>query len=256
MCLNMPATSIRDLVVHWDDVVVGTHGRTFWILYDISPLRQLSAEVVAAPAHLYKPQMAYRYRRSTATDTPLPPEESAGKNPPDGAILYYHLKAKPSGPVILEIFDDKKGLVRRYSSADRPEPVTEGELNAPLYWIRSPQVLSAEVGSHRLVWDLHYTPLEGERGRRSYPISAIYGDTPPTPTSPLPHPGTYMVRLTVDGRRFEQPLTLKMDPRVKTPPEGLVQQFTLSMHCYEGMKQARTITGRIRNLRAELHSRG
>jgi photosystem II stability/assembly factor-like uncharacterized protein len=254
--LNMPATSIRDLVVHRDDVVVGTHGRSFWILDDISPLRQLSADVAAAPAHLFEPQMAYRYRRSTATDTPLPPEEPAGKNPPDGAILYYHLKTKSSGPVILEIFNDKKGLVRRYSSADLTEPVAEGELNVPLYWLRPPQVLSAEAGSHRFAWDLYYTPLDGGRGRRSYPISAIYGDTPPSPTSPLAHPGAYTVRLTVDGRRCEQPLTLKMDPRVKMPPEGLAQQFTLSMNCYEGMKQARTITAQIQRLRTELQSRG
>jgi hypothetical protein len=252
----MPATSIRDLVVYRDDVVVGTHGRSFWILDDISPLRRLSADVSAAPAHLYKPQIAYRYRRNTNTDTPLPPEEPAGKNPPDGAILYYHLKNKPAGPMILEIFDDSNRLVRRYASADRPKPVTEGELDVPLYWIRPPQVLSAEAGSHRFVWDLYYTPLEDGRGRRRYPISAIHGDTPPGPTSPLAHPGAYTVRLTVDGRRYEQPLTLKMDPRVKTPPEGLKQQFALSMQCYEGMQQARTITSQIDKLRAELRSRG
>jgi photosystem II stability/assembly factor-like uncharacterized protein len=254
--LNMPATSIRDLVVHRNDVVVGTHGRSFWILDDISPLRQLSADVIAAPAHLYRPQLAYRYRRNTATDTPLPPEEPAGKNPSDGAILYYHLKTKPAGPVTLEIFDDNKRLVRHYSSADRPQPPTEGELDVPFYWIRPPRVLSAEAGSHRFVWDLHYTPLEGGRGRRNYPISAIYGDTPPAPTSPLAHPGRYMVRLTVDGRHHEQPLTLKMDPRVKTPPEGLKQQFTLSMQCYDGMQQARAITAQIQKLRTDLRSRG
>jgi photosystem II stability/assembly factor-like uncharacterized protein len=254
--LNMPATSIRDLVIHRDDVVVGTHGRSFWILDDISPLRQLSADVVAAPAHLFNPQVAYRYRRSTATDTPLPPEEPAGKNPPDGAILYYHLKAKPSAPVILEIFDDSNRLVRRWSSADRPQPVAEGELDVPLYWIRPPQVLSAQAGSHRFVWDLHYTPAEGGPRRRSYPISAIYGDTPPSPTSPLAHPGAYKVQLTVDGRRFEQTLTLKMDPRVKTPPEGLKQQFALSMQCYDGIQQARALTTQIQKLRADLRSRG
>ncbi len=254
--LNMPATSIRDLVVHRDDVVVGTHGRSFWILDDISPLRQLNADVSAAPAHLYKPQVAYRYRRSTNTDTPLPPEEPAGKNPPDGAILYYHLKTKPSAPVTLEIFGDGNRLVRRYSSADRPQPVTEGELNISLDWVRPPQVLSAEAGAHRFVWDLHYTPAEAGPRRRSYPISAIYGDTPPSPTSPLAHPGQYTVRLTVDGRHFEQPLTLKMDPRVKTPPEGLEQQFTLSMQCYEGIQQARGITAQIQKLRADLRGRG
>ncbi len=237
-------------------MVVGTHGRSFWILDDISPLRQLDAGVTAAPAHLFKPQLAYRYRRNTNTDTPLPPEEPAGKNPPDGAILYYHLKAKPAGPMLLEIFDGTNRLVRRYSSADRPPPVTEGELDISPQWIRPPQVLSVEAGSHRFVWDLHYTPTEGGRGRRNYAISAIYGDTPPSPTGPLAHPGQYTVRLTVDGHRYEQPLTLKMDPRVKTPAEGLAQQFALSMQCYEGMQQARTIMAQIQKLRAELRNRG
>jgi photosystem II stability/assembly factor-like uncharacterized protein len=254
--LNMPATSIRDLVIQRDDVVVGTHGRSFWILDDVSPLRQLEAAVLTAPAHLFKPQLAYRYRRSTNTDTPLPPEEPAGKNPPDGAILYYHLKAKPAGPVVLEVFDDANRLVRRYSSADRPRPVTEGELAVPLYWIRPPQTLSAEPGSHRFVWDMHHTPLEGGPRRQNYPIAAIYGDTPPTPTGPLAHPGRYTVRLTVGGRRYEQPLTLKMDPRVKTPPEGLRQQFTLSMQCYDGIQQAQAVTAQVQKLRAGLRDRG
>src|SRR5262249_10473337 len=91
--LNMPATSIRDLVVHGEDLVVGTHGRSFWILDDISPLRQMTAEIANAPAHLFQPRMTYRLPRNTNTDTPLPPEEPAGKNPPDGAILYYNLKS-------------------------------------------------------------------------------------------------------------------------------------------------------------------
>ena len=95
--LNMPATSIRDLVIHENDVVVGTHGRSFWILDDIAPLRQLTPEVAAAPAHLFAPSPAYRLPRDTNTDTPLPPEEPAGKNPPDGAILYYYLKAAATG---------------------------------------------------------------------------------------------------------------------------------------------------------------
>jgi hypothetical protein len=197
--LNMPATSVRDLVIQRDDVVVGTHGRSFWILDDISPLRQLSADVTAAPAHLFKPQLAYRYRRNTNTDTPLPPEEPAGKNPSDGAILYYHLKTKPAGPVTLEIYGDGNRLVRRYSSADRPRPVTEGELDVPLYWIRPAQVPSVEAGAHRFVWDLHYTPTEAGPRRRDYPISAIYGDTPPAPTGPLAHAGQKL-RADLRGR--------------------------------------------------------
>src|SRR5262249_55513228 len=121
--LNMPATSIRDLVVHGDDIVVGTHGRSLWILDDITPLRQLDAQAATADVHLFRPQTAYRVRGNVNTDTPLPPEEPAGQNPPDGAIVNYYLKADSSGPVTLEILDDKGKLVRRYSSADKPEPV-------------------------------------------------------------------------------------------------------------------------------------
>ena len=117
---NMPPISIRDLVIHENDLVAGTHGRGFWILDDIAPLRQMNAEIAAADAHLFRPSPALRVRWNNDTDTPLPPEEPAGQNPPDGAILYYNLKSAASGPVTLEIFDSAKKLVRRYSSDDKP----------------------------------------------------------------------------------------------------------------------------------------
>jgi photosystem II stability/assembly factor-like uncharacterized protein len=250
--LNMPATSIRDLVIHGDDVVVGTHGRSFWVLDDITPLRQLDAEAAAAPAHLFKPQVAHRVRWNLNHDTPLPPEEPAGQNPPDGAIINYYLKA-PADTATLEILDAKGQLVRRYSSADKPEPVNEKDLDIPTYWVRPPRVLSAAAGSHRFVWDLHYPPPEG--GRRSYPIAAIYHDTPSHPLGPWVQPGQYVVRLTAGGKTYEQLLTVKMDPRVKTPPEGLAQQFELSMQCYGGVQQAREALAQVRKLRAQVQER-
>src|ERR1044072_9428744 len=112
----MPATSIRDLVVHNDDVAVGTHGRSFWILDDVTPLRQISAGLPMSPAHLFRPQLAYRVRWNVNTDTPLPPEEPAGQNPPDGAILNYYRKHKPSGPNSLAGFDHLEKSRRRSSS--------------------------------------------------------------------------------------------------------------------------------------------
>jgi hypothetical protein len=245
----MPATSIRDLVIHGDDVVVGTHGRSFWILDDVTPLRQLDAKVAAADVHLFRPQVAYRVRWNTNTDTPLPPEEPAGQNPPDGAVIDYRLKAAATAPVTLEILDSKGKLVRRFSSADKPEPVDEKALNIPTYWVRPPKVLSAKAGSHRFVWDLHYPPPDGPR---RYSIAAIYRDTASAPLGPWVAPGQYVVRLTVDGKRHEQPLTVKMDPRVKTPTEGLARQFELSMECYEGMRQAREALSRVRALRARV----
>jgi photosystem II stability/assembly factor-like uncharacterized protein len=251
--LNMPATSIRDLVIHGDDVVVGTHGRSFWILDDITPLRQLDAQVAAADVHLFQPQVAHRVRWNLNRDTPLPPEEPAGQNPPDGAVIHYHLKAAASGPVTLEILDTKSQLIRRYASTDQPEPVVERSLNIPTYWIRPPQILSAATGSHRFIWDLHYPPSEG--GRRAYPMAAIYQNTPSEPLGPWVLPGQYVVRLTAGGKSSEQPLTVKMDPRVQTLAEGLAQQFELSLQCYEGSRQARAALGQVRKLRAQVQER-
>lgn len=248
--LNMPASSIRDLVIHNDDVVVGTHGRSFWILDDITPLRQIDEQVAAADAFLFRPQTAIRMRRDLNTDTPLPPEEPAGKNPPDGAIINYYLKAGATGPVTLEIFDSSNKLVRRFASTDPPEQVNEKELNVPTYWIRPLQVLSAAAGMQRFVWDLHYPPPEGTQ--RSYPISAIYHDTPSEPLGPAAHPGAYTVKLTVNGRSYSQPLTVTMDPRVKTTLDELAQQFKRSMQCYEWMKQAHDALTEVKKLRTQL----
>ncbi len=246
--LNMPATSIRDLVIHNDDLVVGTHGRGFWILDDISPLRQLTGDAMGSKPVLFRPQVAYRVRRNMATDTPLPPEEPAGKNPPDGAILYYNLPAAAK-VVTLEILDDKNDLVRRYSSTDKPPVVNARELSVPTYWIRPPQILSPEAGAHRFIWDMFYTPLQEPR---NYPISAIFMDTPPEPHGPAVAPGTYSVRLTVDGQSFLQPLTVKMDPRVPATPAELKQQTTLSMQCYKGVLAARAMQQRLTKVRADL----
>ena len=114
----MPATSIRDLVIHDDDIVVATHGRSFWILDDITPLRQMTQQVDASGATLFRPQAAWRVRWNTNTDTPLPPEEPAGENPPDGAIIDYVIGREAPRPVSLEIRDSTGYLVRRFSSED------------------------------------------------------------------------------------------------------------------------------------------
>jgi photosystem II stability/assembly factor-like uncharacterized protein len=248
--LNMPATSIRDLVIHNDDVVVGTHGRSFWILDDITPLRQMNASVAASEAFLFKPQLTYRVRRSLNTDTPIPPEEPMGQNPPDGAIINYYLKAESGQPVVLEIFDKTNRLVRRFSSADKPEQIDENTQAYPSYWFRPPRVLSAKAGMQRWAWDLRYAPPEG--ARRTYPMTAIYQDTPSEPNGPTVLPGDYTVKLTVNGKTYAQPLTIKMDPRVKTPLEGLAQQFDIAYISYERMRNIREAQEQIGNLRRQL----
>ncbi len=249
--LNMPATSIRDLVIYNDDVVVGTHGRSFWILDDITPLRQINRQVSDAGAHLFKPQIAYRVRRSVNTDTPIPQEEPMGENPPDGAIINYYLKSDVR-EVTLEIYDAANRLVRRFSSADKPEQLDEERLAYPSYWFRPPRRLSTKAGMQRFVWDLHYAPPEGFT--RGYPISAIYRNTPTVPEGPSVLPGQYTVKLTADGKSYTEPLAIKMDPRVTTPAAGLAKMFEISYGSYEAIKKIRAAQSEIGNLRSQLQT--
>jgi photosystem II stability/assembly factor-like uncharacterized protein len=243
--LNMPATSVRDLAIKDDDLIAATHGRGFWILDDITPLRQLSASVASAPAYLFRPESAMRVRWDVNTDTPLPPDVPAAQNPPDGAILDYYLKSESSGPVMLEILDQRGKLVRRYSSAD-PAPKIDPMLPIPTYWVRPPQTLSTQPGMHRFLWDMHYPPLPGSHPE--YPMQAVYHNTAPAPTSPWVMPGNYTVKLTVAGQSYTQPLTVSMDPRVKTPLSGLMQQFQLSKQVYDGLVADSKTLQQIRNL--------
>jgi photosystem II stability/assembly factor-like uncharacterized protein len=248
--LNMPATSIRDIIVKDDDLVAGTHGRGIWILDDITPLRQMNADTAAAEVVLFKPQVAYRVRQNTNTDTPIPPDEAAGKNPPDGAIINYALKADASGPVTLEIVDAAGKVIRHYSSADTVQPPDPATAPVPLYWYRAPQRLATTAGMHRFTWDVHYQSASGVAGGRGgLPIAAVPYDTVPVPTAPWAAPGQYTVRLTVGGKSYTQPLTLKMDPRVKTPPLGLSQQFTLSKQLYDGILDVQKALEEIRTVR-------
>ena len=250
--LNMPATSIRDLVIHDDDIVVGTHGRSFWILDDMTPLRQLAAKTAVAETFLFKPKLTYRFRRNKNTDTPLPPEEPAGKNPPDGAIINYRLASDARAPVVLEILNGSGGVVRSFSSADSVEPV-EADLNVPTYWLRAPQPLASTAGTHRFVWDLHYPPprVPGYE----YPISAIYGDTPRHPLGPAVLPGGYTVRLTVSGRTYSQPLTIKMDPRAPITDAGLRLQHDIGVRMNNAISRDFAALGEVRRQRSLLKIR-
>jgi len=232
--LNMPATSVRDLVIHGADIVVGTHGRSFWILDDISPLRQWSAPVTQTSAHLFRPARTYRMRWNNNTDTPLPPETPAGKNPPDGAIIDYNLN-RQAAQVDLDILDATGKLVRAFSSRE-VAPAAESDLPIPSYWIRPFQNLPASPGMHRFVWDLHGAPPQAvEHG---YPISAIYADTRREPSGAFVLPGRYTVRLTVDGTAYSAPLQIVMDPRVTIGPAALMRQFKLAQSIIQAMNRS------------------
>lgn len=247
--LNMGASSIRDLIIKDDDLCVATHGRGFWILDNITPLRQLQASIKSAPALLFRPQTAWRVRWNTNSDTPLPPDEAAGENPPDGAMIDYYIGASTSNPVTLEIKDEAGQVVRRYSSAD-PVPTPDPALAIPSYWVRPPQKLASEPGLHRFLWDMHYAPVPGIQPQ--YPIAAVARNTAPEATSPWAMPGKYTVVLTVGGKSHEQPLTLMMDPRVKTSLADLAEQFRLSKQLYDEWLALNSVSESVRLIRSQL----
>ena len=218
---NLPHTSMRDLLVKDDDLIVATHGRSFWVLDDVAPLRALAA---GKAAMLLPPASAWRVRRDTNTDTPLPADEPAGENPPDGAIVDYALPKDARGVVSLEVLDAEGKLLRRYASDDAALPTAEAERTEliPAYWPQPRGPLPKTAGMHRWVWDLRAAAPVSTQA--AYPIAAVPGRTPLTPEGPLVLPGTYTVRLTVDGKSESAPLTVKMDPRVQTPAADLAAQ--------------------------------
>lgn len=211
---NLPSTSMRDLLVKDDDLIVATHGRSFWVLDDVSPLRQLAATSEREKPRLFTPAAAWRVRRNTNTDTPLPADEPAGENPPDGAIVDYDLPHDVLGSVTLEVLDSQGNLLRKYT-ADDPVTPTAKELRTgliPSYWPLHQGPLPKTAGMHRWVWDLRSTAPTATH--YEYPIAAVPRRTPLTPQGPLVVPGVYTVRLTVDGKSETAPITVKMDPRV------------------------------------------
>jgi photosystem II stability/assembly factor-like uncharacterized protein len=240
---KMPVTSVRDMVVHGDDLVVCTYGRAFWILDDLTPLRQLNHPLTTT--FLFEPEKALRVRRDQNGDTPIPPELPAGTNPPDGAIIDYYLNAAPNSDIQMSIYDANGNLVRDLSS--KPEPKsTEPPPNVPEYWLARPASLPVKAGLNRFVWDLRYAspPVV----RHEYPISALYENTPAEPVGAIAMPGKYEIRLTVDGKTYKQPLELTMDPRVDVSPAAISQEFSLEQtvqalikQSYEGYHQAQML---------------
>jgi photosystem II stability/assembly factor-like uncharacterized protein len=211
--LNLPVTSARDLDVHGNDLVIATHGRAFWAIDDVTPLRQAS-EVTAAP-YLFKPATAIRERIAGFTGTPMPKDEPRAANPPNGAMIDYVLPANVKA-ITLEVFDDSNNLVRRFTSGDPvPQPNLQKITTAP-EWFVTPAPLKLTQGMHRFVWPLRYEAPAGlARSRRA-------GDGVWAP------PGTYSVVLTVDGQRLTQPLTIAPDPRVNLPSSAYAEQFALA----------------------------
>jgi photosystem II stability/assembly factor-like uncharacterized protein len=279
--LNMPAISVRDLEVKDDsiclcaDLVAATHGRGYWILDDITPLRQAVAARAAGTAYLFKPAIAARVRFATNDPTPWPPELSAGENPPAGGLIDYYVPAGTTGAVRLDILDATGTRIRSYSSDETdstPDPARDPDAYTelchrtpkarhcalPLYWPAPAMALSAQPGMHRIAWDLHYQPIPTEeepKGEEEEARGAVPHRTEPTVDAPWAPPGAYTVRLTVGGHRHEQPLTLRLDPRVRTAAIGLARLATLSRDMYDdavagrrAYAEARALAGRLERL--------
>lgn len=248
---NLPHTSMRDLAIHDGDLIVATHGRGFWVLDDISRLRQMAAVKLGAP-FVVEPKTAYRIRRSTWSDTPIPPDEPLARNPPDGVAIDYFLPHDAKAPVVLEILDASGKTLRRYASDDAPAQTAEelARQLIPPYWVSPAVAPAAQAGMHRWVWDLHLpAPTSVSRG---FPIAAVPQATPREPEGPLALPGTYRVRMTVDGHRYEAAITLKADPRVKASPGEMEAQFRLASTLAAEITDSSTALMAVRSLRAQI----
>ena len=241
--LNLPVTSVRDITIHGDDLIIATHGRSFWIMDDITPLRQIDAKMQARSAMLYKPATAIRIDNDGFLGSPLPPEEPTAKNPPDGAILDYYL---PSGAkkVTLEIYDANGKLVRRYVSGVRKQ-TAHPPLAIAERWIPKPVVLENTAGAHRFVWDLRWgnsaanAEVEEESDRAA-------------PRGPRALPGEYRVKLTADDSSFTQALRVEMDPRSQATTAELNEQLRVGLEIFGEVQSARKALAEIAAVKKQL----
>ena len=205
---NLPPASMRDLAVHGDDLIVATHGRGFWMIDNITVLRQISSEVTKATAYLFQPANAVLFTPGSDNGTPMPRDEPLAENAPNGAMIDYYLKANASGPLTLEILDPAGEVIRKYSSEDKGPPVNPDTLNIPAYWVRPFEPLSTTAGMHRWIWDLRPTPPPRPAGGGG---GGGFGRGGATTVLP----GAYTVRLSVAGKSYTQPLVVKLDPRTR-----------------------------------------
>ena len=275
--LDMPAVSVRDLEVKDDsgclcsDLIAATHGRGFWILDDVTPLRQAAEARAAGDAYLFKPAAAARVRFATNDPTPWAPELPAGENPPPGAIIDYTLGVRPNGPVTVEIADAAGTVIRHYTSADtaaRPDAALDPEeyerlcenkptaanCALPLYWPAPPTVIAIAPGMHRVSWDMRYDPIAEVKSDGVEATGAVLHRSFPPAVAPWAPAGRYTVRLTVNGKTQSQPLALELDPRIRTPAAGLARLASLTREMYDGARESHEAYEAARALAARLDS--
>ncbi len=250
---GLPTAQVNDLLVHGDDLIAATQGRAIFVLDDLTPLRQASAAIAREGVHLFTPAPAVRVRPDNNHDTPLPPEEPAGQNPPDGAVIDYWLGAPAKGPVTLDIRDAAGALVQRLTS--EPQPAPDAERYFAKSWTRPPSPLSRAAGSHRVVWNLRY-PRPPAIGY-DYSIAAIAGrDTPVVPAGPYAPPGDYQVILSVDGLTRRASLTLEQDPRTRVAAADFQASLALSRTIAASLALARRGFGEMAAVHAALAGLG
>jgi photosystem II stability/assembly factor-like uncharacterized protein len=247
--LNLPVASVHDLAVHENDLIAATHGRAFWVLDDLAPLQQFTKNVLDSDVYLFKPETAVRIRRSENTDTPLPPEEPQGENPPDGAIIDYYFKSELRGSVTLEILDASGNIIRKYSSEDIPPADTIPQVIAD-YWIPKFKPLTTNAGLNRFVWNLRYSPPPiSDYG---YGMSVANLKSVREPEGPLALPGKYEVRLSYDGHIYSQPLEIVMDPRVKVMSTALKDQLELAVELWNTISDANSLHSDLDAIKGQL----
>jgi photosystem II stability/assembly factor-like uncharacterized protein len=223
---NLPSAWVTDLLVHGDDLIAATQGRSIWVLDDVEPLREIAGGLLGASTHLFLPAKAVRVHPDNNKDTPLPPETPAGENPPSGAIIDYWLAAGTSGPVTLQILDGSGQVVKSYSSAQPPEHLKADRYFAKA-WVSPPEIFSGAPGMHRFVWNLRYERPDSIG--YGYSIAAVWGHgTPVEPEGPFALPGNYTVVLEAGGQRYTAPLTVTEDPRVAANADDLKTELALS----------------------------
>ncbi|PYO87404.1 MAG: hypothetical protein DMD66_10390 [Gemmatimonadetes bacterium] len=235
--LNLPNTSCRDVVIHGNDLVLGTYGRGIWVLDDISALRQIQGGRGGnGGTTLFAPGEAVRVRRNVGNDTPFPPEVPHALNPPDGAIIYYSLATKPAEAITLDVLD-AAGTVVRHMTSGPVEPVKEAARPPePNFWIAPPFQLPAVAGGNRTNWDLRADAPPAFT--HTFEINANPGLTLPSPMGPLVPPGAYTLRLTVDGKTYSQPITVVNDPRSPATAADVRAQYALETRVVAAMQAA------------------
>ena len=238
---DLPTTSVRDITIHGDDLVIATHGRGFYVLDDIVPLRALAGNA-AAGIHLYPLAAAYRVNEPSFTGTPMPKDEPLAPNPPLGAMIDYALWANATAPVQVAIYDQSGALVSRFSSSDPVKPIDLSKLAIAPEWVVSPRPPLATRGHHRFVWDLHYAKPAGLKDE----------DTPGGRRAP---PGRYTVELTTAGQVLRQPLTVLADPRVRVTQADFDAEFRLARQIEQARVRVRSMLEQAKDLKTALANR-